>query len=34
MHNKQYALKLVKDKINGLNNYSYSQIGYLTGYKN
>ena len=27
MHNKKYALKLVQDKINGLNNYSYSQIG-------
>ena len=34
MHNKEYALKLVQDKINGLNNYSYSQIGFLTGYKN
>lgn len=32
MHNKEYALKLVQDKINGLNNYSYSQIGSLTGY--
>ena len=32
MHNKEYALKLVQDKINGLNNYSYSQIGILTGY--
>ena len=32
MHNKSYALKLVQDKINGLNNYSYSQIGSLTGY--
>ena len=32
MHNKPYALKLVQDKINGLNNYSYSQIGFLTGY--
>ena len=32
MHNKEYALKLVKDKINGLNNYSYSQIGSLTSY--
>lgn len=32
MHNKQYALRLVQDKINGLNNYSYSQIGSLTGY--
>ena len=34
MHNKEYALKLIQDKINGLNNYSYSQIGSLTGYKN
>ena len=33
MHNKEYALKLVQDKLNGLNNYSYSQIGSLTGYK-
>ena len=32
MHNKEYALKLVQDKINGLNNYSYSQISSLTGY--
>ena len=32
MHNKEYALKLIQDKINGLNNYSYSQIGSLTGY--
>lgn len=32
MHNKSYALKLIQDKINGLNNYSYSQIGTLTGY--
>ena len=32
MHNKVYALKLVQDKINGLNNYSYSQISSLTGY--
>ena len=32
MHNKEYALKLVQDKINGLNNYSYSQISTLTGY--
>ena len=32
MHNKEYALKLVQDKINGLNNYSYSQIGTLTGF--
>lgn len=27
-----HALKLVQDKINSLNNYSYPQIGYLTGY--
>ena len=33
MHNKEYALKLVQDKQNGLNNYSYSQIASLTGYK-
>ena len=32
MHNKSYALKLIQDKQNGLNNYSYSQIGALTGY--
>ena len=32
MHNKPYALKLVQDKINVLINYSYSQIGSLTGY--
>ena len=32
MHNKEYALKLVQDKLNGLNNYSYSQIGSLTGF--
>lgn len=32
MHNKEYALKLVQDKQNGLNNYSYSQISVLTGY--
>ena len=32
MHNKEYALKLVQDKINGDNNYSYSQIASLTGY--
>ena len=32
IHNKQYALKLVQDKISGLNNYSYSQISSLTGY--
>ena len=33
MHNKEYALKLVQDKLNGLNNYSYSQIAAFTGYK-
>lgn len=33
MHNKQYALKLVQEKLNGLNNYSYSQIANLSGYK-
>ena len=33
MHNKEYALKLVQQKINGDNNYSYSQIATLTGYK-
>ena len=32
LHNKEYALKLVQDKLNGLNNYSYSQIAFLTGY--
>ena len=32
MHNKEYALKLVQDKINGLSNYSYSQISSLTGF--
>ena len=32
MHNKKYALKLVQDKQNGLNNYSYSQIASLTRY--
>ena len=32
MHNKSYALKLVQDKLNGLNNYSYSQISTLTGF--
>ncbi len=32
MHNKVYALKLVQDKLNGDNNYSYSQIASLTGY--
>ena len=28
----KYKLKLVQNKINGLNNYSYSQISSLTGY--
>ena len=32
MHNKKYALKLVQNKLNGLNNYSYTQIANLTGY--
>ena len=32
MHNKEYALKLVQEKLNGNNSYSYSQIGILTGY--
>ena len=32
MHNKSYALKLVQNKLNGLNNYSYSQISTLTGF--
>ena len=32
MHNKSYALKLIQEKQNGSNNYSYSQIGSLTGY--
>lgn len=32
MHNKEYALKLVQEKLNGNNNYSYSQIASLTGY--
>lgn len=32
MHNKSYALKLVQQKINGNDNYSYSQIAFLTGY--
>ena len=30
MHNKEYALN--QDKINGLNNYSYSQISFLTSF--
>ena len=29
MHNKEYVLKLVQEKINSLNNYSYSQISSL-----
>ena len=33
MHNKEYALKLVQNKQNGLNNLSYTQIASLTGYK-
>lgn len=32
MHNKKYALKLVQEKLNKETNYSYSQIGKLTGY--
>ena len=32
MHNKEYALKLVQEKLTGNNNYSYSQIVFLTGY--
>ena len=32
MHNKEYALKLVQDKINGLNNYSFYQIAVLTNF--
>ena len=32
MHNKKYALKLVQEKLNNENNYSYSQIGKLTVY--
>lgn len=32
MHNKSYALKLVQEKIDGINNYSYSQIASLTNY--
>ena len=32
MHNKEYALKLVQEKLNGVNNYSYSQISSFTGY--
>ena len=32
MHNKKYALKLVQEKIDGNNNYSYSQIGLMSGF--
>ena len=32
MHNKEYALKLIQDKLSGLNNYSYYQISSLTGF--
>ena len=32
MHNQEYALKLVQNKMNGSNNYSYSQISSLTGF--
>lgn len=32
MHNKKYALELVQNKLNGLNNLSYSKIGSMTGY--
>ncbi len=32
MHNKSYTLKLIQDKQKSLNNYSYSQISFLTGY--
>lgn len=32
MHNKEYALELVQEKLNGENNFSYSQIGNMTGY--
>lgn len=32
MHNKEYALRLVQEKLNGNNNFSYSQIGSMTGY--
>lgn len=32
MHNKEYTLKLIQDKINGLNNYSYFQISSLAGF--
>lgn len=30
--NKKYALKLVKDKIDGINSFSYSQIAKMSGY--
>lgn len=32
MHNKEYELELVQNKLNGLNNFSYSQIGSMTRY--
>ncbi len=32
MHNKEYALKLVQDKINGLNNLFYFKIASITSY--
>ena len=32
MHNKSYALKLIQDKQNGLNNYSYSLYHRLRWY--
>ena len=32
MHNKEYALELVQERLNGENNFSYSQIGNMTGY--
>lgn len=32
MHNKKYALKLVQDKLDGVNNFSFSQIACLSGY--
>ena len=32
IHNKEYALKLIQEKLNGKNNYTYSKITSLTGY--
>ncbi len=32
IHNKEYALKLFQEKLNGLKDFSYSQIGSLTVY--